>query len=148
MSKRHKAREYALQGLYMYEVSKSSSDNIIDNNIIDNIIEFEWLDDNISKDTNEFTVKLIEGVISKIENIDSVIKDYSKNWDFERISIIDKSILRLAIFEMLFMEDIPSVVTINECIELGKTFGGENSGQFINGILDAINKLKNNKLKE
>ncbi|MCL2155624.1 MAG: transcription antitermination factor NusB [Leptospirales bacterium] len=140
MSKRHKAREYALQGLYMYEVSKSSSDNIIDN-----IIEFEWLDDNISKDTNEFTVKLIEGVISKIENIDSVIKDYSKNWDFERISIIDKSILRLAIFEMLFMEDIPSVVTINECIELGKTFGGENSGQFINGILDAV---KNNKLKE
>jgi len=124
----------------MYEVSKSSSDNIIDN-----IIEFEWLDDNISKDTNEFTVKLIEGVISKIENIDSVIKDYSKNWDFERISIIDKSILRLAIFEMLFMEDIPSVVTINECIELGKTFGGENSGQFINGILDAV---KNNKLKE
>ena len=136
MSKRHKAREYALQGLYMYEVSKSS---------IDNIIEFEWLDDNISKDTEKFTVKLIEGVISKLEEIDSVIKDYSKNWDFERIAIIDKSILRLALFEMFFMEEIPSVVTINECIDLGKTFGGENSGQFINGILDAVKK---NKLKE
>jgi N utilization substance protein B len=133
MSKRHKAREYALQGLYMYEVSKSP---------VDNIIEFEWLDDNISKDTKEFTTQLIEGVISKLEEIDSVIKDYSKNWKFERISVIDKSILRLAIFEMLFMEDIPLAVTINECIDLGKTFGGENSGQFINGILDAIKKNK------
>jgi len=133
MSKRHKAREYALQGLYMYEVSKST---------VDNIIEFEWIDADISKNTKEFAVQLIEGVISKLEKIDSVIKDYSKNWKFERISIIDKSILRLAIFEMLFMEDIPPAVTINECIDLGKTFGGENSGQFINGILDAINKEK------
>jgi transcription antitermination factor NusB len=136
MKQRHKAREYALQGLYMYEVSKSP---------IENIIEFEWLDANISKDSEEFAVQLIEGVISELENIDSVIKDYSKNWKFERISVIDKSILRLAIFEMLFMKDIPSVVTINECIDLGKTFGGENSGQFINGILDAVKK---NKLKE
>ena len=133
MSQRHKAREYALQGLYMYEVSKSS---------IDNIIEFEWVDDDISKNTKEFTVQLIEGVISNLENIDSVIKDYSKNWKFERISVIDKSILRIAIFEMLFMEDIPPAVTINECIDLGKTFGGENSGQFINGILDAVKKHK------
>ena len=117
----------------MYEVSKSS---------IDNIIEFEWVDDDISKNTKEFTVQLIEGVISKLENIDSVIKDYSKNWKFERISVIDKSILRIAIFEMLFMEDIPPAVTINECIDLGKTFGGENSGQFINGILDAVKKRK------
>jgi transcription antitermination factor NusB len=132
MSERHKAREYALQGLYMYEVSKSS---------IENIIEFEWIDAKISKNTEKFTVQLIEGVISELENIDSIIKDYSKNWKFERISIIDKSILRLAIFEMFFMKDIPVVVTINECIDLGKTFGGENSGQFINGILDAIKKI-------
>ena len=137
MSQRHKAREYALQGLYMYEVSRST---------IDNIIEFEWIDDDISKDTKEFTVQLIEGVISKLENIDSVIKDFSKNWKFERISVIDKSILRLAIFEMLFMEDIPPAVTINECIDLGKTFGGENSGQFINGILDAVKNKKKDKL--
>jgi len=136
MSQRHKAREYALQGLYMYEVSKSS---------IENIIEFEWLDEKISKNSEKFARKLIEGVISKLENIDFIIKDYSKNWKFERISVIDKSILRLAIFELLFMEDIPSTVTINECIELGKTFGGESSGQFINGILDAVKK---NKLKE
>lgn len=131
MGQRHKAREYSLQGLYMYEVSKTS---------IENIIEFEWLDGNITDESKRFAVELIEGVISNIEKLDSMIRIYSKNWKFERLSIIDKSILRLAIFEMIFKKDIPAVVTINECIELGKTFGGENSGQFINGILDAVNK--------
>jgi len=131
MGQRHKAREHALQGLYMYEVSKSA---------VENIIEFEWLDGEISEEAEKFAVELIQGVISKIEKIDSIITDYSKNWKFERISIIDKSILRLAIYEILFIKDIPAIVTINECIDLGKTFGGENSGQFINGILDAVKK--------
>lgn len=131
MGQRHKAREYALQGLYMFEVSKTS---------VENIIEFEWLDGEINDESREFAIELIKGVISNIEKLDSTIQSYSKNWKFERLSIIDKSILRLAIFEMIFKKDIPAVVTINECIELGKTFGGENSGQFINGILDAVNK--------
>jgi len=131
MGQRHKAREYALQGLYMYEVSKTS---------VENIIEFEWLDEEITEDSKVFAIELIDGVVSNIDKLDTIIMNYSKNWKFERLSVIDKSILRLAIFEMIFKKDIPAVVTINECIELGKTFGGENSGQFINGILDAVNK--------
>ena len=131
MGQRHKAREHALQGLYMYEVSKSA---------VENIIEFEWLDGEISEEAEKFAVELIQGAITQIEKIDAIITDYSKNWKFERIAIIDKSILRLAIYEMLFIKDIPAIVTINECIDLGKTFGGENSGQFINGILDAVKK--------
>jgi N utilization substance protein B len=131
MGHRHKAREYALQGLYMYEVSKAS---------FKDIIEFEWLDGEITEESKAFAIELIDGVILNIEKLDSIIRNYSKNWKFERLSIIDKSILRLAVFEMMFKKDIPAVVTINECIELGKTFGGENSGQFINGILDAVNK--------
>ena len=131
MGQRHKAREHALQGLYMYEVSKSA---------VENIIEFEWLDGEISGEAEKFAVELIQGVITQIEKIDAIITSYSKNWKFERISIIDKSILRLAIYEILFIKDIPAIVTINECIDLGKTFGGENSGQFINGILDAVKK--------
>jgi N utilization substance protein B len=136
MGQRHKAREHALQGLYMYEVSKSA---------VENIIEFEWLDGEISPDEEKFAIELIQGVITQIEKIDKLITDYSKNWKFERLAIIDKSILRLAIYEMLFIKDIPAIVTINECIDLGKTFGGENSGQFINGILDAVKK---NELRE
>lgn len=136
MGHRRKAREHALQGLYMHEVGKAD---------VDTIIRFEWLDDEISDDIRNFAVLIIKGVVENIEKIDSLISTYSKNWKPERLTVIDKSILRLAIFEMLFIDDIPTVVTINESIELGKTFGGENSGQFINGILDAVKK---NELKE
>lgn len=136
MGHRRKAREHALQGLYMHEVGKAD---------VDTITRFEWLDDEISDDIRNFAVLIIRGVVDNLEKIDSLISTYSKNWKPERLTVIDKSILRLAIFEMLFVEDIPTIVTINESIELGKTFGGENSGQFINGILDAVKK---NELKE
>lgn len=131
MGQRRRAREHALQGLYMYEVGKAP---------VQSITQFEWIDGGISDEVRGFAVELIEGTISNLEKIDSLIRDYSRNWKPERLTVIDKSILRLAIFEMIFMTDIPTVVTINECIELGKTFGGENSGQFINGILDAVKK--------
>ncbi|HOP62898.1 MAG TPA: transcription antitermination factor NusB [Spirochaetota bacterium] len=136
MGHRRKAREHALQGLYMHEVGKAD---------VETIVQFEWLDDEIPEEIREFAVTLIKGVVGNIEKLDSLISSYSKNWRPERLTAIDKSILRLAIYEMLFIEDIPTVVTINESIELGKTFGGENSGQFINGILDAVKK---NELKE
>ena len=131
MGQRRRAREHALQGLYMYEIGKAP---------VKIITQFEWIDGGIPDEVRGFAVELIEGTITNLEKIDSLIKDYSRNWKPERLTVIDKSILRLAIFEMIFMTDIPTVVTINECIELGKTFGGENSGQFINGILDAVKK--------
>ena len=115
----------------MYEVGKAE---------VDTVIRFDWLDDEIPDDVRNFAVMLIQGVVENLEKIDSLISTYSKNWKPERLTVIDKSILRLAIFEMMFMEDIPTIVTINESIELGKTYGGENSGQFINGILDAVKK--------
>ena len=133
MGQRHRSREYALQGLYMYDVGKAP---------IDNITAFEWLDTPIENDARDFTLSLLEGTISNIEKIDEVIKKHSKNWTPERLTVIDRSILRMAIFEMLYMDNIPAVVTIDESIELGKTFGGENSGQFINGILDSVKKFK------
>mgnify|MGYP001163165815 FL=1 len=131
MGQRRRAREHALQGLYMYEVGKAP---------VRSIIQFEWIDGEVQDEVKDFAIKLIEGTVSNIEKIDLLIRDYSKNWKPERLSVIDKSILRLAIFEMLYIAEIPTVVTINESIELGKTFGGENSGQFINGILDAVRK--------
>lgn len=133
MGQRRKSREYALQGLYMYDVAKPP---------IDDIIAFEWIDTPIEKNVRDFALTLIKGTISNLEKIDEIIKKYSKNWIPERLTVIDRSILRLAIFEMLYMHDIPAVVTIDESIELGKTFGGENSGQFINGILDSVKKYK------
>ena len=85
-----------------------------------------------------FGEELIHGVIEHITEIDAQIKGLAQNWDFERIAKIDLAILRLAMFEMLFRKDIPPVVSINEAIELAKTFGGPDSGRFVNGILDRI----------
>jgi N utilization substance protein B len=115
MGHRRKARETALQGLYMHEVGKAD---------VESIIRFDWLDDDLPEEIKHFAITIIKGVVSNIDRIDSLISAYSKNWKPERLTVIDKSILRLAIFEMLFIDDIPTIVTINESIELGKTFGG------------------------
>jgi N utilization substance protein B len=131
MGHRRKAREYALQGLYMYEMV---------NKPMEELISLDWLDRDIPQDVRNFAVTLLRGSLENIDRIDSLIKKYSKNWKFERINVIDKSILRLSVYAMLFLADIPLVVTIDEGIELGKMYGGENSGQFINGILDAIKR--------
>ena len=131
MGHRRKAREYALQGLYMYEISKTG---------LDDILELAWTEKDVPDDIREFTMELIKGAIDNLTEIDTLIEKHSKNWKIERIDNVDKSILRMSIYAMLHLKDVPVVVTINEAIELGKIFGGENSGQFINGILDAIRK--------
>jgi len=133
MGHRRKSREYALQGLYMFETVHTSPDELA---------LLGWVDKDISEDIRRFAVSLIDGSLQNMDEIDDLIKTYSKNWKFERLSAVDKSILRLSIFALLHLPDIPSAVTINEGIELGKIYGGESSGQFINGILDAIHKYE------
>ncbi len=88
----------------------------------------------------EFAQPLIEGMISHLPEIDERIRRYSENFDFNRISAVDRNVMRLAIYEMLYRDDIPPVVSINEAIELAKTFGGAESGRFVNGILDRVRK--------
>ena len=136
MGNKRKARIYALQALYMHEIADSS---------IEEIVSLNWIPKKSPEDTRQFSVTLIEGSIEKLEYIDNLIKQYSKNWRFERISAVDKSVLRISIYSLLFLRDIPISVTINEGIELGKIYGGENSGKFINGILEAV---KTGELKE
>ncbi|HOD16780.1 MAG TPA: transcription antitermination factor NusB [Spirochaetota bacterium] len=131
MGHRRKAREYALQGLYMYELSKTP---------VEELLKLGWTESASPDNIHDFAVELISGSISHIDEIDEIIIKHSKNWKFERLSVVDKSILRLSIYAMLYLRDIPVIVTINEGIELGKIFGGESSGQFINGILDAVRK--------
>ncbi len=131
MGHRRKAREYALQGLYMYETVNAP---------LEQITSLEWVEKEIPDDIREFTIHLIKGSIENLEEIDNLIIRHSKNWKFERLSAVDKAILRLSVYALLRLPDIPMVVTINEGIELGKIYGGESSGQFINGILDAIKK--------
>ena len=89
-------------------------------------------------ETRLFADPLIRGAIRNRDAIDEKIKSHAKNWDFHRIAAVDRNIMRLAIFEMLFREDIPPVVSINEAVDIAKKFSTEDSGKFVNGILDKI----------
>ena len=85
-----------------------------------------------------FFIKLVTGVLEAKPQIDILIEQFSKNWRVHRMSCVDRNIMRVAVFEMLFCHDIPPKVSINEAIDVGKKFGTEESGAFINGIIDSI----------
>jgi N utilization substance protein B len=92
------------------------------------------------EEIQSFTAILVEGVFDHQEEIDGHIQSSSKNWKLNRMAAVDRNILRLAVYELLYVKDIPKRVSINEAIELGKKFGSEDSGSFINGVLDKISQ--------
>ena len=141
MGTRRQARELALQFLYQFDSLKESSDN---SENVEELLSFFW-DRNeiaIDKDTKEFSSVLVRGACSNIQPIDEIITKFSEHWRLNRMSTIDRNILRIAIYELLHLSNIPPPVTINEAVELGKRFGTEESGSFINGILDKIREAK------
>jgi len=138
MGHRRKAREYALQMLYQYDVSHESH----------NLIEGFWTGKEITDDVREFANNIVEGVIKNIPLIDNNINQSAKNWSIDRMAVVDRNILRMATYELLFINDIPVKVTINEAIEIAKRFGGDESGSFVNGILDRILKDHNEIIAE
>jgi len=85
-----------------------------------------------------FFTRLVDGVLKTQSQIDTIIDHFSNNWKMDRMSYVDRNVMRIAVFEMLFCPDIPPKVSINEAIEVGKKFGTEESGAFINGILDSV----------
>ena len=89
-------------------------------------------------ETRLFADPLIRGVLEHREDIDARIRDHAKNWEFHRIATVDRNIMRLAIYEMLFRDDIPPVVSINEAVDIAKKFSTQDSGKFVNGILDKV----------
>jgi N utilization substance protein B len=107
---------------------------------VDEILSDFW--DTISADPRdkEFTGELVKGVLSDLTQIDIVIQKYAENWDIGRMGLVDKNIMRVAIFEILHRGDIPPVVSINEAIEVAKEFGAAGSAKFVNGILDSALK--------
>ena len=129
MHQRRKAREVTLQILYALDVQRIS---------LREAIELFWASFEAPEEARKFSSLLIEGAWYNRERIDRLISDSSENWTIARMSRVDRSILRMAVYEFLFCPDIPPKVTLNEAIDLGKVFGSENSGAFINGILDAL----------
>ncbi|HEX9654620.1 MAG TPA: transcription antitermination factor NusB [bacterium] len=126
---RRVARELALRALYAQEMSGNPIQGIV----------LEMIDSSREEDKDkEFARELFVHSAQKKKDLDSFIIKRTKNWDFERIAIIDKLVMRLAICEFLHFEDIPPKVSIDEAIEIVKKYSTENSGQFINGILDGV----------
>ena len=131
MGKRREARELVLKSLYCWEISGKKPDEVFS----DLVSQIEL--DNSSK---LFSRELFKKVIEHQKEIDELIKKNVQHWDFSRIAVVDKNILRIGICELLYLDDIPIKVSLDEAIELAKKYSSEDSGSFVNGVLDAIAK--------
>jgi transcription antitermination protein NusB len=130
MSNRRAARESALKAIYAVEVGSSRTQDVTKN-----IIKAELKDDSNSI---KFAEKLLLTTVDFAHEYDEIIQNHIKNWKVERLAMLDKLIIRMAITEFLHFEEVPTKVTINEAIELAKDYSTGKSGNFVNGILDAV----------
>lgn len=126
---RRLARETALQVLYQIDMNGEAHD-------IPKIIENWAAEFAVSEKSLEFTRRLVEGTLEKKKEIDEKISSTAHEWALDRMNAVDRNIMRLAIYEMMYCPDTPQRVSVNEAIEIAKRFGGEDSAKFINGILD------------
>lgn len=128
MGLRRKAREYALQLLFQQDFSQQKT----------LLSEAPRLHRPAAQSIKDFADLLVQGVTQHLSEIDSLIRKHAEHWSLERMALVDRNILRIAIFELLYIADIPAKVTLNEAIEIAKRYGDESSSAFINGILDRI----------
>jgi N utilization substance protein B len=135
MSIRRRGREIALQVLYQLEWDAEGG---VDSALTSYVQGAAGNSLAVNDSALAFGRSRIEGVLANVEDIDQVLRRYAKHWRLDRMASVDRNILRLGVFELLHCPDIPPRVVINEAVELAKTFGSENSGAFVNGILDAV----------
>lgn len=126
---RRYGRVVVLSALYQMDIG---------NTTLEKILTFDWIEKDLTADLKDFVTDLINGTISHLSKIDELVQKYSSHWTPERISPVDKAILRFSIYSLLFRKDIPPNVVIDEAIEISKTYSTEKSYQFINGVLDGI----------
>ncbi len=129
MKKRTRARELALQ--FLYQLDLRGGDFLAEAKAFLHGQESD-------KSTRDFALHLVRGTAEHLDSINDLIAEVAQNWDIDRMAVIDRNVLRMATFELLFCKDIPPKVSINEAIELGKRYSTQNSGGFINGVLDKI----------
>lgn len=134
MSNRHLARTIAMQSLFLWDFKEQPSTEIPE--IVKNVFE------NFAPQFNDqgFVESLIKGVVEYLDKIDAYITKYATEWPLDQITIVDRNILRIGVYELIFNDEIPEKVAINEAIEIAKAFGSDSSGKFVNGVLGAIYK--------
>lgn len=127
--KRREAREKAFQFLFQIDIN-----DVVQDQIVEDYVE--------EQNNDDFLKRLIEGVMEERENLDETITDHMENWTLSRLPAVERTALRLAVFEIDYLDDIPAKVSINEAVELGNRYGDEKSGKFINGVLSKIVEKK------
>ncbi len=132
MGTRRQSSEAAVQILYQRDLNPHEA--------LDDAVARFWKEQDYPDDIRAFAEKLARGALEKRDAVDEQIKRVTENWELERIAAVDRNILRLAIHEMMFCDDIPPVVSINEAVDIAKKFSTKESGKFVNGILDRIRK--------
>jgi len=130
--KRRQAREYALQILFQIDFTEKK----VGRRELD---EF-WSDKKENREIRKFAEELVKGTLEKLEDIDTLIEKLAENWILGRMAAVDRNILRLAAFEIVYRKDIPSAVTINEALEIAKKYSSSESAPFLNGVLDRLAK--------
>ncbi len=137
--KRRKAREYALQILYQQDITGET--------VSDEALRQFWLSHPAPKEVRDFAEDLVRGTNENLQKIDSLIAEAAEHWRLDRMSTIDRNILRFATYELLCREDIPAAVTINEAVEITKRYSDRDSPSFVNGVLDRIRKVLNKRVR-
>ena len=131
MSTRRKAREYALQMLFQWDITRDQ---------IETIAASFWENIDEPAPVRDFAWQLVSRTVEHVENIDAIIARHAEHWRLDRMAVVDRNILRLATQEFLYDQETPKTVVINEAIEIARRFSAQESPQFINGILDSIKK--------
>jgi N utilization substance protein B len=131
MGQRRKAREHTLRILFQMEFEDSIPNEALDQ---------YWKSMKTTPEIKEYSTWLAEGIASNQKTIDSLIQSVSKNWRISRMALIDRNILRMAVFELLYEDDIAPAIIINEAIEIARRYSGDEAATFVNGILDAVRK--------
>lgn len=134
MRRRTQAREFALQILYQVDITHDASDAAL---------AAFWearAEEKISEEVSDFTAELVKGTSDSVAELDSKISQYATNWQIQRMAVVDRNILRMGCFELMFRRDIPPKVAINEAVELAKKYSGVETAKFVNAVLDKIKK--------
>lgn len=130
MGKRRQAREAALQCLYQWAVTGNDPERIL--------AGYWESRGEVDDELRRYAETLVRGAVERADEIDVMISDQTQHWRMERLGMVEKSILRLGVYELIFEDDVPPAVIIDEAVELAKRFSGPESGPFVNGVLDGI----------
>ena len=130
MRKRTQAREFALQILYRQDLNPESGETLFSS---------FWETNPAPPEVQEYTERIVRGTLTFLTEIDAVLSKYTEHWKLHRMAVVDRNILRLSTYELLYVEEVPPKVAINEAVNIAKKFSQEDSGKFVNGVLDKIN---------